>query len=120
MCANAWFQVNLPRGCSINPSPLPEGFYQQPIEEIHKTLDIAVKPNLGALSGLPEHGSGDGEMEEYEEEHGAALTAADSCASILTPNCSITLADSGLESVMMMATSGAFADLSLDSTLDSR
>lgn len=39
--------MNLPRGCSINPSPPSDGFYQQPLEEIQKTLEAAVKPTVG-------------------------------------------------------------------------
>mmetsp|Transcript_25849 Transcript_25849/g.49104 ORF Transcript_25849/g.49104 Transcript_25849/m.49104 type:complete len:387 (+) Transcript_25849:259-1419(+) len=96
-----WFRVNLPRGCSINPSPPSDGFYQQPLEEIQKTLEAAVKPTVGQgpLAEVPEHS-------EWTGEDGPAMDRQNSDdASILTPNPSITLADSGIESVMMTAAS---------------
>jgi len=98
-----WFQVNLPRGCSINPSPPSETFYQQPLTDIQRILDVAVQPTLGALNGVPEVPEAIAEEEEDEQ---AQLNPADSSVSLLSQGCSLTLAESGLESVMMMAASG--------------
>ena len=95
--------MNLPRGCSINPSPPSETFYQQPLTDIQRILDVAVQPTLGALNGVPEVPEAIAEEEEDEQ---AQLNPADSSVSLLSQGCSLTLAESGLESVMMMAASG--------------